>query len=113
MLPKDYVRFKLTGEKAIDVADASGTLMLDVARRQWSNEVLQAAEIDRSLLPSLHESPDICGKVSAVGAQATGLSAGTPVVAGAGDQAAGAVGMGIVAPGAVSAWGCEQSRVDA
>jgi xylulokinase len=103
MLPKDYVRFKLTGEKAIDVADASGTLMLDVARRQWSNEVLQAAEIDRSFLPSLHESPDICGKVSAAGAQATGLSAGTPVVAGAGDQAAGAVGMGIVAPGAVSA----------
>src|ERR1700736_4101818 len=103
MLPKDYVRFRLTGEKAIDVADASGTLMLDVARRQWSNEVLQAAEIDRSLLPSLHESPDICAKVSAVGAQATGLSAGTPVVAGAGDQAAGAVGMGIVAPGAVSA----------
>jgi xylulokinase len=103
MLPKDYVRFKLTGEKAIDVADASGTLMLDVAGRQWSSEVLQAAEIDRSLLPSLHESPDICAKVSAVGAQVTGLSAGTPVVAGAGDQAAGAVGMGIVAPGAVSA----------
>jgi xylulokinase len=103
MLPKDYVRFKLTGEKASDAADASGTLLLDVARRQWSSEVLQAAEIDRSLLPSLHESPDICAKVSAVGAQATGLSVGTPVVAGAGDQAAGAVGMGIVAPGAVSA----------
>jgi xylulokinase len=103
MLPKDYVRFKLTGEKAIDVADASGTLMLDVARRRWSSEVLQAAEIDESLLPSLHESPDICAKVSTVGAQATGLSTGTPVVAGAGDQAAGAVGMGIVAPGAVSA----------
>jgi xylulokinase len=103
MLPKDYVRFKLTGEKAIDVADASGTLMLDVAGRQWSSEVLQAAEIDRSLLPSLHESPDICAKVSVVGAQVTGLSVGTPVVAGAGDQAAGAVGMGIVAPGAVSA----------
>jgi xylulokinase len=103
MLPKDYVRFRLTGERAIDVADASGTLMLDVARRQWSSEVLEAAEIDRSLLPSLHESPDVCAKVSAVGAQATGLSAGTPVVAGAGDQAAGAVGMGIVAPGAVSA----------
>jgi xylulokinase len=103
MLPKDYVRFKLTGEKAIDVADASGTLMLDVARRRWSREVLQAAEIDESLLPSLHESPDICARVSTVGAQATGLSAGTPVVAGAGDQAAGAVGMGIVTPGAVSA----------
>jgi xylulokinase len=103
MLPKDYVRFRLTGERATDMADASGTLMLDVARRQWSGEVLQAAEIDRSLLPALYESPDICGKVSAVGAQVTGLSAGTPVVAGAGDQGAGAVGMGIVAPGAVSA----------
>jgi xylulokinase len=103
MLPKDYVRFRLTGDRAIDVADASGTLMLDVARRKWSAEVLQAAEIDASLLPALYESPDICGKISASGAQATGLSAGTPVVAGAGDQAAGATGMGIVTPGAVSA----------
>ena len=103
MLPKDYVRFRLTGEKAIDVADASGTLMLDVANRQWSREVLEAAEIDKSLLPSLHESPDVCGKISANGADASGLSVGTPVVAGAGDQAAGAIGMGIVAPGAVSA----------
>jgi xylulokinase len=103
MLPKDYVRFRLTGERAIDVADASGTLLLDVAKRQWSSEVLQAAGIDKSLLPSLHESPDVCGKVSERGAKATGLAAGTPVVAGAGDQAAGATGMGIVAPGAVSA----------
>jgi xylulokinase len=103
MLPKDYVRFRLTGERAIDVADASGTLMLDVARRQWSEEVLQAAEIDRSLLPALYESPDVCGKVSASGAEATGLAGGTPVVAGAGDQAAGATGMGIVTPGTVSA----------
>ena len=103
MLPKDYVRFKLTGERAIDVADASGTLLLDVARRQWSAEVLQAAEIDKALLPALYESTDVCGKVSALGAEATGLAAGTPVVAGAGDQAAGAVGMGIVTPGAVSA----------
>ena len=103
MLPKDYVRFRLTGEKAIDVADASGTLMLDVARRKWSKEMLQAAEIDEALLPSLFESPEVCGKVSAEAAAATGLAAGTPVVAGAGDQAAGATGMGIVAPGAVSA----------
>jgi xylulokinase len=103
MLPKDYVRFRLTGERAIDVADASGTLMLDVAKRRWSAEVLQAAEIDPSLLPAVFESPDICGKVSAAGAAATGLAAGTPVVAGAGDQAAGAAGMGIVTPGAVSA----------
>jgi xylulokinase len=103
MLPKDYVRFRLTGEKATDMADASGTLMLDVAHRRWSDEVLQAAGIEKSLLPQLFESPEICGKVSAAGAAATGLEPGTPVVAGAGDQAAGAVGMGIVAPGAVSA----------
>ena len=103
MLPKDYVRLRLTGDRAIDMADASGTLMLDVARRQWSNEVLRAAEIDRSLLPALYESPEVCGKVSAIGGEATGLAAGTPVVAGAGDQAAGATGMGVVAPGTVSA----------
>jgi len=103
MLPKDYVRFRLTGERAIDMADASGTLMLDVANRKWSDEVLQAAQIDKSLLPALHESPDVCGKVNAAGAEASCLAVGTPVVAGAGDQAAGATGMGIVKPGAVSA----------
>jgi len=103
MLPKDYVRFRLTGERAIDMADASGTLMLDVAHRRWSREMLDAAEIDERLLPALFESPDVCGAISAEGAAATGLKAGTPVVAGAGDQAAGATGMGIVAPGAVSA----------
>ena len=103
MLPKDYVRFRLSGERAIDMADASGTLMLDVTHRRWSKEMLQAAEIDERLLPGLFESPDVCGKVSAEGAAATGLKAGTPVVAGAGDQAAGATGMGIVAAGAVSA----------
>ncbi len=103
MLPKDYVRFRLTGERAIDVADASGTLLLDVAKRRWSSEMLQAAEIDQSLLPQLYESQEICGKVTAAGASATGLKEGTPVVAGAGDQAAGATGMGIVASGAVSA----------
>jgi len=103
MLPKDYVRFRLTGDRAIDMADASGTLLLDVAHRRWSPEILQAAEMDEALLPKLYESPEVCGQVSAVGAAATGLKAGTPVVAGAGDQAAGATGMGIVTPGAVSA----------
>jgi len=103
MLPKDYVRFRLTGERAIDMADASGSLMLDVAHRRWSSEMLRAAEIDERLLPKLYESPDVCGQVSAQGAQATGLKIGTPVVAGAGDQGAGATGMGMVAPGAVSA----------
>jgi xylulokinase len=103
MLPKDYVRFRMTGERATDMADASGTLMLDVAHRRWSSEVLQAVEIDSSLLPTLCESQEICGKISAAGAVATGLTEGTPVVAGAGDQAAGAIGMGIVRPGSVSA----------
>jgi xylulokinase len=103
MLPKDYVRFRLTGSRAIDVADASGTLLLDVANRRWSAAILEAAEMDVSLLPTLYESADICAEVTAAGAAATGLKAGTPVVAGAGDQAAGATGMGIVAPGAVSA----------
>jgi xylulokinase len=103
MLPKDYVRFRLTGERATDMADASGTLMLDVARRRWSDEMLQATGIDRAVLPALHESPEVCGTISAGGADASGLAAGTPVVAGAGDQAAGAAGMGIVAPGSVSA----------
>ena len=103
MLPKDYVRFQLTGERAIDMADASGTLLLDVAKRQWSSEVLSRTGIDQQLLPALWESAEVCGRVSTRGAEATGLSAGTPVVAGAGDQAAGAVGMGIVRPGTVSA----------
>jgi xylulokinase len=103
LLPKDYVRLRLTGDKAIDVADASGTLLLDVANRRWSDAMLDALELDRATLPSLFESPEITGRVSAAGASATGLREGTPVVAGAGDQAAGAVGMGIVEPGAVSA----------
>ena len=103
MLPKDYVRFRLTGDRAIDLADASGTLLLDVAKRAWSAEVLSGTGIEKSFLPALYESPDVCGKLNAAGAAATGLKIGTPVVAGAGDQAAGAVGMGIVRAGVVSA----------
>jgi len=103
MLPKDYVRFRLTGERAIDQADASGTLLLDVAKRAWSKEVLSGTEIDEDLLPKLYESPEVCGKLHEEGAAATRLKAGTPVVSGAGDQAAGAVGMGIVRAGVVSA----------
>ena len=103
MLPKDYVRFRLTGERAIDQADASGTLLLNVAKRAWSKEVLSGTNIDESFLPELYESPDVCGQLNAEGAAATGLKVGTPVVAGAGDQAAGAVGMGIVRAGVVSA----------
>jgi xylulokinase len=103
LLPKDYVRFRLTGEHAMDVAEASGTLMLDVAHRRWSEQMMSAAGIPMSCLPKLYESPEICGRISDTGASHTGLKAGTPVVAGAGDQAAGAVGMGIVRAGAVSA----------
>ena len=103
MLPKDYVRFLLTGERAIDQADASGTLLLDVAKRTWSAEVLSGTGIEKDFLPALYESPEICGELNAQGAAATGLKIGTPVVAGAGDQAAGAVGMGIVRAGVVSA----------
>jgi xylulokinase len=103
LLPKDYVRFRLSGEYAIDVADASGTLLLDVARRQWSDELLNLVDIDRRLLPAVFESPAICARVSSEAAGVTGLAPGTRIVAGAGDQAAGAVGMGITRPGAVSA----------
>ncbi|MBS1839285.1 MAG: xylulokinase [Acidobacteria bacterium] len=103
MLPKDYIRYRLTGDRAIDMADASGTLMLDVTNRRWSSEVLSGTKIPQEWLPALYESPDVCGKLSKEGAEATGLNVGTPVVAGAGDQAAGAVGMGIVRAGVVSA----------
>jgi xylulokinase len=103
LLPKDYVRFRLTGDKATDVADASGTLLFDVANRVWSGTMLDEMEIDASLMPRSYESPDVTGHVSREGAEATGLKAGTPVVAGGGDQSAGAVGMGIVRPGGVSA----------
>jgi xylulokinase len=103
LLPKDYVRFRMTGEHAMDVADASGTLMLDVAHRRWSQEMMAAVGLPMSCLPRLCESPEVCASISSAGAAATGLQAGTPVVGGAGDQAAGAVGMGIVRTGAVSA----------
>jgi len=103
LLPKDYVRFQLSGEYATDVADASGTLMLDVTRRSWSDAMLDSAGIDAAMLPAVFESPQICARVSATAASLTGVPAGAPIVAGAGDQAAGAIGMGITRPGAVSA----------
>jgi xylulokinase len=103
LLPKDYVRLRLTGEHAMDMAEASGTLMLDVAHRRWSEEMMSAAGLPMTCLPKLYESPEICARISEVGAAHSGLKSGTPVVAGAGDQAGGAVGMGIVRAGAVSA----------
>ena len=103
LLPKDYIRLRLSGDKASDVADSSGTLLFDVQRRKWSGEMLDQLEIEPALLPEVFESIEITGKVSAAGAAATGLRENTLVVAGAGDNAAGAVGMGVVAPATVSA----------
>jgi len=103
LCPKDYVRYRLTGEFAIDVQEASGTLLLDVTHRRWSSEVAEAAGIDESWLPKVYESPEVCARISETASGLTGLSAGIPVVAGAGDQGAGAVGMGILQPGSVSA----------
>jgi xylulokinase len=103
LLPKDYVRFRLTGDKATDVADASGTLLLDVSARRWSGEMIEATRISTDILPRVFESQEITGSISAKAAEETGMRAGTPVIAGAGDQAAGAVGLGIVRPGMISA----------
>lgn len=102
LLPKDYVRFRLTGDFATDVSDASGTGLFDVTHRQWSAEMVSALGLDATILPKAYESSVVTGKVSAAAAEATGLAAGTPVVGGAGDQAASAIGNGIVEPGTVS-----------
>ena len=91
-LPKDYVRLRLCGEHAIDVADASGTLLLDVAGRRWSEEVLTALELDPGWLPRVLESPEVSGR----------SPDGVPIAAGAGDQAAGALGVGVDRPGPLS-----------
>jgi xylulokinase len=103
LCPKDYVRYKLTGEFAMDMQEASGTLLLDVTNRRWSADMCELAGIPMAWLPRLFEGPEICAEINKAGAGVTGLAAGTPVAAGAGDQGAGAVGMGILAPGSVSA----------
>jgi xylulokinase len=102
LLPKDYVRLRLTGAAAMDKADGSGTLLFDLAARDWSDEVLGALDIPRAWLPPTHEGPAVTGHVTAAAAAATGLREGTPVMAGGGDQAAGAVGAGAITPGVVS-----------
>jgi xylulokinase len=94
LLPKDYVRLRLSGEYATDVADASGTLLLDVARRCWSEAMLDAAALDQRLLPALFESPEICARVSRDAAAATGLAEGTPIVGGGGGAGGGGRGWG-------------------
>ncbi|HEX8997647.1 MAG TPA: xylulokinase [Ktedonobacterales bacterium] len=102
LLPKDYLRYRLTGEYAMDKADGSGTLLFDLARRDWSAELLAPLEIPPDWLPPTFEGPQVTGTLSAEAAAATGLRAGTPVVAGGGDQAAQAVGVGAVTPGALA-----------
>jgi len=103
LLPKDYVRYRLSGGFFSEVSDASGTSMFDVGRRQWSQEMTDALEVPREWLPEVTESPVVSARVSASAAVETGLLEGTPVVGGGGDQAAQAVGTGIVAEGVVSA----------
>jgi xylulokinase len=102
LLPKDYIRYKLTGEFATEVSDASGTALFDVVRRRWSFEMMDRLGLDRSILPAVSESSDVTGVISKGAAERTGLQAGTPVAGGGGDQAASAVGNGIVEPGIVS-----------
>ncbi|NOT49458.1 MAG: xylulokinase, partial [Acidobacteria bacterium] len=100
--PKDYIRLRLTGDKATDAADASGTLLFDVRNRKWSDEMLEEFQIEKSLMPRVYESIEVTGSVSRSASEATGLKTGTAIIAGAGDNAAGAVGMGVTRPGTVS-----------
>jgi len=99
LLPKDYIRYKLTGEFATDVSDASGMNLLDVPKRQWSDEILKKLDIDASMMAKVYESCEVTGGILQSVATLTGLPAGTPVVGGAGDNAAAAVGTGVVEPG--------------
>jgi xylulokinase len=102
ILPKDFIRFMLTGEICTDVTDASGTLFLDVGRRQWSKEMLRILDVDQGFLPGLVESSALSGRICRSAAELTGLHPGTPVAGGAGDQASAAVGIGVVAEGILS-----------
>jgi xylulokinase len=101
LLPKDYIRYCLTGEYAMDKADGAGTVLFDLKRRDWSPDVLAALEIDPAWMPPTFEGPEFTGHVTEEAAARTGLKAGTPVAAGGGDQAAQAVGVGAVEPGIV------------
>ncbi len=102
LLPKDYVRFMLTGEFASEVSDASGTAVFDVVKRRWSYEMMDGLGLDREILPRCYESSEVTGAITREVAGITGLAAGTPVVGGGGDQASSAVGNGIVEEGIVS-----------
>jgi xylulokinase len=102
LLPKDFVRLRLTGVHAVDKADGAGTLLFDLADRDWSTELLGTLDLDPALFPPTFEGPEVTGEVTASAAEATGLRAGTPVVAGGGDQAANAVGVGAIASGVLA-----------
>ena len=102
LLPKDFIRLKLTGALAMDKADGSGTMLFDLKKRNWSAEVIDALGIPGEWLPPTFEGPEVTAEVSAQASQATGLRIGTPVVAGGGDQAAQAVGVGAIRPGIVA-----------
>lgn len=101
LLPKDYIRFRLTGEYCTEVSDASGTALLDVRKRTWSRDMVSATRVPSDWLPPVVESPEVTGQLSRTAATRTGLPAGIPVVGGGGDQAAGAVGSGVVKPGVI------------
>ncbi len=102
LLPKDYIRYQLTGEYAMDKADGAGTVLFDLKSRDWSHEVLDTLDMDKSWMPRTFEGPEFTGQVTVEAALITGLKVGTPVAAGGGDQAAGAVGVGAVEPGVVA-----------
>lgn len=101
LLPKDYIRFRLTGEYAMDKADGSGTVLFDLKNRDWSPQLLDILDIPRDWMPATFEGPEFTGAVTQSSAGITGLIEGTPVAAGGGDQAAGAVGVGAVEPGII------------
>ncbi|HLO28457.1 MAG TPA: xylulokinase [Anaerolineales bacterium] len=102
LLPKDYIRLKLTGEYAMDKADGAGTVLFDLKSRGWSVEILEKLGIDPAWMPRTFEGPEFTGRITPEAAAATGLNVGTPVAAGGGDQAAQAVGVGAVEPGVVA-----------
>ncbi len=102
LLPKDYIRYRLSGKYVTEVSDASGTILMDIAKRCWSHEILDGLDIDRDLLPDVYESTEITSYVSKSASSATGLTEGTPIAGGASDNAAGAVGSGIIREGLLS-----------
>jgi len=102
LLPKDYIRYRLSGKYVTEVSDASGTILMDIAKRCWSPEILDGLDIDRDLLPDVYESTEITSYVSKSASSATGLIEGTPIAGGASDNAAGAVGSGIIREGLIS-----------